>query len=199
LNHIVGVASSTSATSTVSGIVFGGTLSGGTVDRNEIRDIKQNNAAGGGSNGILANATTTTSSVVVSNNFISDIASIGSSGFTSADNGYGVMIDSGAGYKFYHNTVRMNTSQTSAGSVTAAINISSAVNAPGGLDIRDNIFANSDLRRLKRKYLLVYRLQRLLCSKCWFCQFGGAVAGGLAIGHRTGSAFVCGRSDLHGI
>lgn len=81
--------------------------------------------------------------MTITNNFISDIASNGSAGSTSADNGYGIMLDGGAGYKIYHNTVNMNTNQASPNGITAAMNIGPAVNTPGGIDLRNNILANT--------------------------------------------------------
>lgn len=142
-NHISGISSSTASSSTMSGILIGSTLSGGLIDRNEIKDIRQNNTAGWGSNGIQISSASTLSNVTISNNFISDIASFGFNAVTSQDNGYGIMINSGASFKIYNNTVSMNTNQTAAGSITAAVNIATAVTGVGGIDLRGNILSNS--------------------------------------------------------
>jgi hypothetical protein len=141
-NHILGVASSVSATATVGGILVAGLIDTGKIDRNEIRDVKQKGTVGG-SNGIWLTTISTAANVTITNNFISDIASNGSAGSTSADNGYGIMLDGGAGYKIYHNTVNMNTNQASPNGITAAMNIGPAVNTPGGIDLRNNILANT--------------------------------------------------------
>jgi hypothetical protein len=143
-NIISGISSSTGTTSTMSGIQVAGNISGGSVTRNQIKDIRQNNTAGWGSNGIYLATTTTASNLTIANNFISDVASQGFADVTSVDNGYGIMIDTGGGFKLYHNTVNMNTNQVAAGSVTAAINIAAAVTTAGGIDLRNNIFANTE-------------------------------------------------------
>jgi hypothetical protein len=142
-NSISGINSSTSTSSTMSGIVVFGTISGGTIARNNIRDIRQNNTTGWGSNGIFLAATSTASNLTVANNMISDIASQGFNGATSSDNGYGIMIETGAGYKIYYNSVNMNTNQVASGSITAAFNIAAAVTTVGGIDLRDNILADT--------------------------------------------------------
>jgi hypothetical protein len=53
------------------------------------------------------------------------------------------MIDTGGGYNIYFNTVNMNTNQTAAGSVTAALNIAAAVTTVGSINLRDNILADT--------------------------------------------------------
>jgi hypothetical protein len=142
-NSIFGVVSTASSTSTSTGIQLGLTLSGGTISGNTIHDIKQANSSGWGSNGIFLAATSTTSNVDVFNNFIYDVASYGYNGFTAADNGYGIMVQSGGGYRLFHNSVRMTTNQTATTGITAAINVSTNIATAGSLDIRDNVFANS--------------------------------------------------------
>jgi hypothetical protein len=142
-NTVSGVLSSTSTSSTMSGIQVFGAISGGSITRNKFMDIKQVNTTGWGSNGIFLTATSTTSNLLIANNFISDVASQGFAGITSADNGYGIMIDTGAGYKIYHNTVNLNTNQVSTGGITAAINIAVAVTTVGGIDLRNNILADT--------------------------------------------------------
>jgi hypothetical protein len=77
--------------------------------------------------------------VTFSNNFIYDVTALGSA--TLASNGFGISVASGAGYKFYHNSVNMNTDQASG--TTAAMFVQAGVTAAGALDIRNNIFANT--------------------------------------------------------
>jgi len=144
-NVISGVSSSTGTSSTMSGIQVGGVISGGAITRNEIRDIKQNNTTGWGSNGIYLSATSTSSNLIVANNFVSDVASQGFNGVASSDNGYGIMIETGGGYNIYYNSVSLNTNQGAgaASGITAGINIAAAVTTVGSIDLRDNIFANT--------------------------------------------------------
>ena len=143
-NTISGISSSTSTSATMSGIQISGNINGGSILRNLIRDIRQNNTVGWGSNGIGLYAATTVSNVLVANNFISDVASVGFNGVTEGDNGYGIMVNSGGGYTLGYNSVSMSTNQTAAGSITMAMNIAAAVTTAGTLDVRDNIFANTE-------------------------------------------------------
>lgn len=126
----------------MSGIQAALAIAGGSIERNKISDIKQINTTGWGSNGIYLGASTTASNLTVANNFISDVASYGYSGVTQGDNGYGIMVDTGGGYKIYFNSVLMSTNQTATTGIPAAINIGSSVATAGALDLRNNIFAN---------------------------------------------------------
>ena len=136
-NTIFGVTTETSYTA--SGIYVSGTQSGGTISGNKISDIKNTNTTGYGSNGIGLYSSSTTGNVTLQNNMIYDVAAYGYTSVTEADNGYGIMINSGGGYNIYFNTVSLSVNQTIAG-VSAAINIASSVTA---LNIRNNIFSNS--------------------------------------------------------
>ncbi|MEP6944790.1 MAG: choice-of-anchor Q domain-containing protein, partial [Acidobacteriota bacterium] len=141
-NTISGVVSSPSSTSAMSGIMISGLSSGGEISRNQISDIKQMNPVGLGSNGLYLASATAASNLLISNNFISDIASRGAAGVTAADNGYGIAVGSGGGYRIFNNTVSLSTDQASASSVTAALNIGSG-SAAGSIDLRNNILSNS--------------------------------------------------------
>ncbi|WP_347066136.1 T9SS type A sorting domain-containing protein [Flavobacterium sp. WV_118_3] len=140
-NDIKGVITTT--TSTSSGILVGGVAINGNVFNNKIADVKNTNSTGYGCNGIYLNSNSVIAAINVYNNFVSDIASYGySAGGAVADNGYGIIVGQGAGYNIYHNTVAMNTNQTVSGR-PAAINITSGVTLPGAINLRNNIFANS--------------------------------------------------------
>lgn len=140
-NTIMGVTISSS--STASGIIVTGAISGGNISSNKISDIKNTSTLGYGSNGILLTASSTTSDITVSNNMVFDVASYGypySDGVI--DNGYGIIADNGGGYNIYYNSVSMNTNQTGDG-LPAAFNITSNVTTPNSLNVRNNIFSNT--------------------------------------------------------
>ncbi|MCE9538771.1 MAG: T9SS type A sorting domain-containing protein [Bacteroidetes bacterium] len=140
-NTIFGV--NTASTSTASGIIVSGTISGGIINANKISDVKNTNTGGWGCNGLMINATSTASNIVISNNMIYDVASYGyASGDGSSDNGYGIIVTNGGGYNFYYNSVSMNTNQTISG-LPAAFNITSAVTTANSLNVRNNIFSNT--------------------------------------------------------
>ena len=143
-NTINGVVSTASSTATMTGIQLAFVVNGGTITGNTISDIKQINTAGWGSNGIFLGQSSLTANVTVSNNFISDVASQGFDDVTVLDNGYGIMITSGAGYNIYYNSINLGTNQGvgAATGHTAAINIDAAVTTAGAIDLRDNILAD---------------------------------------------------------
>jgi hypothetical protein len=109
---------------------------------NKIYNIKQTNSGGEPAFGINLSSASTTSGISVYNNFIFDIAAYG---FTSATfsnyNGYGIGLLSGGGYNLYNNTINMNTDQTQG--YSAAIYIYSTLTTPASVNIRNNIFANT--------------------------------------------------------
>jgi hypothetical protein len=141
-NTINGVVSSTTSSSTMTGIQLASNIATGAISRNRISDIKQTNTGGWGSNGIFLAAATTASDVTVSNNFIWDVASQGFNGVDQADNGYGIVVASGGGYKIYDNSVNLNTNQVAATGITAGLNVLAAVTTVGSIDLRDNIFSS---------------------------------------------------------
>ncbi len=104
-NTITGVVSAATSTNTMTGVQFGFTISGGTITGNTISDIKQTNTLGYGCNGIYLQQTSTAANVTVANNVIYDVAGYGRSGVLATNNGYGISIVSGGGYRLYHNSV----------------------------------------------------------------------------------------------
>jgi hypothetical protein len=143
-NTISGISSTTVTSSTMSGIQIALLVNGGLVTRNKISDVKQNNTAGWGSNGIYFTSSSPAANVTVSNNFISDVASQGFNGMADTDNGYGMVVALGGGYKIYHNSVLLNTNQGAgaASGITTGLNLLTGL-AAGAVDLRDNIFAST--------------------------------------------------------
>lgn len=140
-NTVSGIQSTAATTSAMSGIQLAFTVNGGFVVNNTIRDIKNVSASGTGAFGMQISSTSSVANVTIANNIVSDITGVGSA--TATSNGYGINFNgTGAGgYKVYHNSVNMNTNQASG--TTAAMLVTSAVTAAGALDVRDNIFANT--------------------------------------------------------
>lgn len=140
-NMITGV--TLSSTSTASGILVGAAGNNGAVFNNKISDITNTNTTGYGANGLYFNCSSATANMIAYNNIISGVTGYGyASGAAVADNGYGIVIGAGAGYKIYYNTVVMNANQNVSGR-PAALNVLSAVTAAGAIDLRNNIFVNS--------------------------------------------------------
>ncbi|MFZ1454303.1 MAG: hypothetical protein WAT20_16470, partial [Ferruginibacter sp.] len=139
-NTISGISSA--ATASVFGIAVTSASGGINIRKNDISNIKNTNASGYGAYGIGLSSTLTAANITVANNFIYDIAGAGSSTVPIVRNGHGIYIGAGAGYKIYHNSVNMNTSQSGGVGITAALMINGAATA-ASLDVRNNIFANN--------------------------------------------------------
>lgn len=139
-NTIAGV--STSSSSLIpNGIYVDGTISGGFIRNNTISNIRHTNTSGYAAAGIFLASSTANTNLTISNNFIFDVAAYGFASGAS-DNGYGLYILQGGGYKVYHNTIDMGTDQTVAGISAAVMIRSSGSPVPTNLDFRNNIFVN---------------------------------------------------------
>ncbi|WP_079243127.1 T9SS type A sorting domain-containing protein [Chryseobacterium indologenes] len=133
------------------GIYAGGTLTTGmTITNNKITGIKNTNTSGYGAQGIYLSTTSLTSNTLVANNIVSGVAGYGyaTTGGVN-DNGNGIVIAAGGGYKLYYNTVVMDVSQTVAGR-PSALNITSGVTGLGGIDVRNNLFVNTQTQAGER-------------------------------------------------
>lgn len=139
-NTITGL--TTGTTGINSALNIQGASSNVNVFNNVIRNISNTNSTGSGSNGIQLSTTTTNANISVYNNMVSDVRSYGFAGGGAGNNGYGMIVTSGSGYKIYYNTVALNTNQTVAG-WPAAFNVTSGVTEAGAIDLRNNIFSNS--------------------------------------------------------
>lgn len=143
-NTIPGVTSTSTSTATMHGIQIAGTVTNSSLVKNKISKINQINTGGWGASGVTLGQASTTANLLIANNFISDVTGYGyASGIGVSDNGYGITVSAGAGYKIYDNTINMNANQTATGGITGALNIISTVTTSGGLDIRGNIFSMS--------------------------------------------------------
>lgn len=134
-----------SGTGTVfAGIYMAGTLTNGiTIDKNRINTISNTNALGYGAQGIYLASTNPAANTLVTNNVINGVSGYG---YATAggvnDNGNGMIVTAGGGYKIYYNTVVMNVNQTVAGR-PSAFNATSGVTAAGAIDLRNNMFVNN--------------------------------------------------------
>ena len=101
-----------SGTSSVtSGINVQGASTNNTIEKNKVFNIKNTSSIGYGANGIDLGSSSATANTTVKNNFVYDVAAFGFAGAGELDNGYGIIVVSGAGYNIYNNSVHMNTNQ----------------------------------------------------------------------------------------
>jgi hypothetical protein len=119
------------------GIQVGQVVQNGTITNNIIHDIKNAATLGEGAYGLMVNSTSAASNVTFANNIFYDI-----SGVTAGSVAYGINVNGpgSSGWKFYHNSINMNTNQTSG--TTAAFHVEFTVVA-GAIDLRNNILANT--------------------------------------------------------
>jgi trimeric autotransporter adhesin len=149
-NIVSGIVTPVNSTATVSGISAGLGINGGSITGNKITDLKQMHPDGYGVNGILLSSSSTAANLTVSNNFIADVAGQGFAGSTIEDNGYGIVVNSGAGYGIYYNSVNMNANQAAAGGLPSAFHVTSDVTTAGAINLRNNIFVNSQTTGTQR-------------------------------------------------
>lgn len=132
------------------GIHVAGNSTNGYILRNNIRDLVRNTTDEKTFAGITLASTSSNANILVANNFILNVTAQGNT--TANENGHGINVADGGGYKIYNNTVVLNTNQQSNG-YTAALYVHSA--ADGGLDVRNNIFVNNQTTGLRRTAILV--------------------------------------------
>lgn len=143
-NTITGFSSSGAATTVgTTGIYVSAATAGVVIEKNIIQNMKNTNTNGFGASGIQLSSSSTAANIVVRNNMISDIAGYGKASAGVADNGYGIVISAGAGYAIHHNSIHLNSDQTFAGGLPAAIHVTAGVSAAGAIDLRNNILVNS--------------------------------------------------------
>lgn len=137
-NNIATVVSGYAKTS--SGITIIGLSSGLSINHNKISGII-NTAYG--ANGIQLSSALTGSDIILYNNFISSVAGYGNTSLSGTqDNGYGIIITSGSGYGLFYNSVLLNTDQSISG-LPSAINITAGVTNSNAIDLRNNLFVNT--------------------------------------------------------
>jgi len=126
----------------VSGIqVIGATGSEGSFSSNNISGIYNSNTSGYGASGIsFVNSVADGSTV--QNNFISNVLNAGASSFTTTFGAFGIVIGVGNDHKIYHNSINLYGNSIAA-STNAIANIGIASNTQTGLDIRNNVLANT--------------------------------------------------------
>ncbi|WP_317900140.1 T9SS type A sorting domain-containing protein [Aurantibacillus circumpalustris] len=151
-NTIAGIAGSVTAQA-MAGLLIGAAASNGTVSHNIIRSVNNyNNTTTTGASGIALSSSILNNNLNVYNNMISDITGYGNTTLLITSNGNGIVVTAGGGYKIYHNSVWLNTEQGNAAltSVPAAILITTGVTAIGAIDLRNNIFVNTQTTTTNR-------------------------------------------------
>ena len=147
-NSIIGL-STTATTYAGAGIDLFGMHSNMIIEKNVIGDIKNTNSTGFGVVGILLESDNTAANITVRNNFVYNVAAIGYTDRTETDNGYGIGIVLGGGYKIYNNTVSLDASQSATGYPSCLL-VTDGVTTVGSIDLRNNIFTNTQTQSGQR-------------------------------------------------
>ncbi len=129
------------------GMLIGSGFVSSSITRNMITGLRYAGTGGYGGKGIDINTGSATSSVTISNNMISDLLGDGWSTLTS-DAIVGIRIlGTTGGLNIYDNSVHLtgNSDRSATATLTAALYV---VSTATGLDIRNNIFANSIVNAL---------------------------------------------------
>ncbi|GGB78943.1 hypothetical protein GCM10007424_18900 [Flavobacterium suaedae] len=132
------------------GIHVAGNTTNGYIIRNKMRDLTRTTTDSYTFAGITLESTNSNANILVANNFILNVAAQGNT--TANENGHGINVADGGGYKIYNNTIVLNTNQQNNG-YTAALYVHSDVD--GGLDVRNNMFINNQTTGLRRTAILV--------------------------------------------
>lgn len=139
-NDINGIIWSSSS-SDAYGILSLGTSSNCTISGNRINEVQHTSVWG--AHGIYLGNSGTASNMTVSNNMISNVVSQGFNSFGERDNGYGISVTAGGGYKLYFNSVALTVNPTLTGAHRAAsLFVGPSVTTAGAIDLRNNIFSN---------------------------------------------------------
>lgn len=128
-----------------SGVTVTGASVNGFIVRNNMKDLTKTTSDQQLFAGIVLASTSTNSNILVANNFILNVTGFGSG--STQENGHGIAVTNGGGYKIYNNTVSLNTSQPNGGFSSAFF-----VSAEGkNLDVRNNIFSNNQTNTATRR------------------------------------------------
>jgi hypothetical protein len=154
-NHIYNLILSTSVNN--SGIEIGINVSGAQIVKNNIHTMRSLSTGGYGAYGINIATATGVSNILIANNFISDIVTVKYSATSTLWNPFGIRITGGTNIKIYNNSINLFGEPTlgSSASMSACLLVTAAVT---GLDVRNNIFANSMTGIAGSKSYCVYRV-----------------------------------------
>jgi hypothetical protein len=130
-----------------SGVTVIGASANGSILRNNMKDLTKATIDSQLFAGIVLGSTSVNANILVANNFILNVA--GANVGAPEENGHGIAVTNGGGYKIYHNTVSLNTNQTgSLQGYSSALYIS---NSAKNLDVRNNIFSNNQTGTTTRR------------------------------------------------
>ncbi|MFN8155127.1 MAG: hypothetical protein U0Y08_12620, partial [Bacteroidia bacterium] len=133
----------TTISSTAGAIEISGATGGNnTIRKNLIKGVSNTSSSGWGSAGIYI---VSGSNMTIDNNVIYDLQGANYSSVTTTFNTYGIRLASGTGHKVWYNSVNLYGTISSGTSPSTSTAIAIGSTAVTGLDIRNNIFSNSQV------------------------------------------------------
>lgn len=139
----------------VCGIEVGQHVANALVDRNKIHSLVSTGGSDYGAYGIYISSGTGNSGITIQNNAISELSSDGG-GASTTYNPFGIMISGGSGYKIYYNSVNMCGSFGNMGSPNYSSALLIADASVSGMEMLDNVFANTMTGASGSKCFAVY-------------------------------------------
>lgn len=133
------------------GIYVNGNSTNGTITRNQMKNFTKTVTESYTFGGVALSSTNANSNILVANNFIANVSAPNNGG--TYLNGYGISINGGGGYKIYHNSVVLGTSQTNTNEkgYSAGLYVENATT----VDVRNNIFVNNQTNVNTRRTAII--------------------------------------------
>jgi hypothetical protein len=133
----------TAASLNVAGIDIGTNVTDARIEKNEIFGLRSTSTSGYGAYGINISSGTGVAEIMIVNNFIYDIVTAKYSTTSTTWNPFGIRITGGANTKVYHNSINLFGEPTTGSSASMSAALVITATGVSGVDIRNNIFANS--------------------------------------------------------
>jgi hypothetical protein len=129
------------------GVYVNGNSTNGTITRNQMKNFTKTVTESYTFGGVVLSSTNANSNILVANNFIANVSAPNNGG--AYLNGHGISISGGGGYKIYHNSVVLGTSQTNGSEkgFSAGLYVENATT----VDVRNNIFVNNQTNANTRR------------------------------------------------
>lgn len=133
------------------GIIINGNTKNGNILRNNMRNLEKTGTNAKTFAGIILASSDVNANIIIANNFILNVSAQGNGG--GYLNGFGIIADTGGGYKIYNNTVVLNKNQPNGG-FSAAFYVNEGVKS---LDVRNNIFVNNQTNTATRRSAIMVK------------------------------------------
>jgi parallel beta-helix repeat protein len=132
----------TSSSINIAGIDLGANVTDAVISKNKIYGIYSTSSSGYGAFGINISSTST-SNINIVNNMIYDLITVNYSTSSTIYNAFGIRVTGGTNHKIYFNSINLYGNVTTGSSAGMSAALVVTVTTATGMDVRNNIFANS--------------------------------------------------------